>query len=113
VAESCLFCRIVGGEIPAEEVFRTEDVLAFRDISHVAPVHVLVVPLVHHDSLSQLEDAELAGKLLLAAVEAARCENLLETGYRVVLNTGRDAGQSVGHIHAHVLGGRALEWPPG
>ena len=113
MADSCLFCRIVGGEIPAEEVFWTEDVLVFRDISPVAPVHVLVVPLVHHDSLSHLEDAGLAGKLLLAAAEAARREDLLETGYRVVFNTGRDAGQSVSHIHAHVLGGRALAWPPG
>lgn len=113
MAEGCLFCRIVGREIPAEEVFRTEDVLVFRDISPVAPVHMLVIPLVHHDSLSQLEDTDLAGKLLLAAAEAARRENLLEAGYRVVVNTGRDAGQSVGHIHAHVLGGRALDWPPG
>ncbi len=113
MAEGCLFCRIVGREIPAEEVFRTEDVLVFRDISPVAPVHMLVIPLVHYDSLSQLEDGDLAGKLLLAAAEAARRENLLESGYRVVVNTGRDAGQSVGHIHAHVLGGRVLDWPPG
>ncbi len=113
MAESCLFCRIVGGEIPADEIFRTDDVLAFRDISPVSPVHVLVIPLVHIDSLSQLEEEVLAGKLLLAAAEVARRENLLESGYRIVVNTGRDAGQSVGHIHAHVLGGRALEWPPG
>lgn len=113
MAEGCLFCRIVGREIPADEVFRTEDVLVFRDISPVAPVHLLVIPLVHHDSLSKLDDGDLAGKLLLAAAEAARRENLLESGYRVVVNTGRDAGQSVGHIHAHVLGGRTLEWPPG
>lgn len=113
MAEGCLFCRIIAREIPADEVFRTEDVLVFRDISPVAPVHLLVIPLVHYDSLTRLEDGDLAGKLLLAAAEAARRENLLESGYRVVVNTGRDGGQSVGHIHAHVLGGRALEWPPG
>ncbi|MDP9380093.1 MAG: histidine triad nucleotide-binding protein [Chloroflexota bacterium] len=113
MAESCLFCRIVSGEIPAQEVYRNDRVLAFRDIVPVAPTHVLVIPVSHVENLEELTDPALAGALLLATAEVARREGLEESGYRVVLNTGRDAGQSVDHVHAHVLGGRNMQWPPG
>lgn len=113
MAEGCLFCRIVRGEIPSEEVYRSDSVYAFRDITPVAPVHVLVVPVGHVESLSDLADASLGGELLAACAEVARRAGVEQSGYRVVTNTGRDAGQSVGHLHLHLLGGRTLEWPPG
>ena len=113
MAEECLFCRIIRGELPAEEVYRTDTVLAFRDITPIAPVHILVVPLAHHASIGEMHDPAETGQLLLAAADVARHEGVEESGYRVVLNTGRDAGQSVGHTHAHVLAGRPLGWPPG
>jgi histidine triad (HIT) family protein len=113
VAEECLFCRIVRGEIPSEEVYRTESVYAFRDITPVAPAHVLVVPVAHVGSLSDLADRALGADLLLACAEVAARTGVEQSGYRVVANTGRDAGQSVAHLHLHVLGGRTLEWPPG
>lgn len=113
MGEDCLFCRIVRGEIPAEEVFSTDKIFAFRDISPVAPVHILVIPKAHIASLDDLENAELGGNILLAAAEVARREGIAETGYRLVINSGQDAGQSVDHLHAHVLGNRSLQWPPG
>ncbi|MBE3589596.1 MAG: histidine triad nucleotide-binding protein [Firmicutes bacterium] len=110
----CLFCRIVAGELPARKVYEDEEVLAFRDIQPVAPVHVLVVPKRHLDGLAAAgaEDAPLLGRLLDAARRVAEAEGLAE-GYRVVVNQGRHGGQSVGHLHLHVLGGRAMQWPPG
>jgi histidine triad (HIT) family protein len=115
VSDDCLFCRIVRGEIPADVVAESESWLAFRDIQPQAPVHVLVIPRKHvesADSLS-LEDADLAGELLLAAAEVARVEGIAESGYRAVTNVGERAGQSVFHLHVHVLGGRRMRWPPG
>lgn len=110
---SCLFCRIVKGEIPAKLVHETPDVIAFRDINPQAPVHVLVIPRVHVESTGALtpEHETLAGKLLVAASEVARKEGL--DSFRAVSNTGADAGQSVFHLHVHVLGGRSFSWPPG
>ncbi len=110
----CLFCRIVSGEIPSTIVLDTDRVLAFRDITPQAPVHVVVIPKEHHADLAALTTADpaLAGELLATAAEVARTEGLTR-GYRVVLNTGADAGQSVFHVHAHLLGGRSLSWPPG
>lgn len=110
----CLFCRIAEGEIPADIVLRTHEVVAFRDINPQAPVHVLVIPVAHHDNAAALvaADPSLAGRLLLAAGEVAAAEGLGD-GYRIVLNTGESAGQSVFHVHAHVLGGRPMQWPPG
>lgn len=113
MAEECLFCRIARGDIPAREVLRTEYVVAFHDINPGAPVHVLVVPVTHYETVGALDNESVAGRLLLAAAEVARIEGIGTSGYRVVLNTGADAGQSVNHVHAHVLGGRALSWPPG
>lgn len=104
---SCLFCRLVAGEIPAQRVLETADVLAFRDIHPQAPVHVLVVPKVHVTSLHELSDARLAGALLAGAAEVARQEGL-EAGWRLIANTREHGGQEVHHLHLHVLGGRPL-----
>jgi histidine triad (HIT) family protein len=112
----CLFCKIVAGEIPSDKVFENDDVLAFRDISPVAPTHVLVVPKKHIASLNDVDavtDLGLLAELLLAARTVAAQDNLSESGYRVVINTMKDAGQVVFHIHVHVVGGRAFGWPPG
>jgi histidine triad (HIT) family protein len=111
----CLFCAIVEGSIPADVVHRDDDVVAFRDINPQAPVHVLVIPRAHHATAAELgaADPELAGRLLRIAGEIAAREGVDESGYRVVTNTGEGAGQSVHHVHFHVLGGRALTWPPG
>jgi histidine triad (HIT) family protein len=110
-----LFCRIVRGEIPADRVLETDALLAFRDIDPRAPVHILIVPRAHIASLNEIEerDAELVGRLNLAARHIAQREGLAEKGWRVVINVGEDAGQSVGHLHLHLLGGRSLSWPPG
>lgn len=112
---TCLFCRFVRGEIKPAVVLETDDVLAFRDINPQAPVHVLVIPKRHISTLNDLTaaDAELVGKLYLAAGEIARREGVAESGWRAVINCNGDAGQSVFHIHLHVLAGRALAWPPG
>ena len=105
----CLFCRIVAGEIPADVVVETERTLAFRDVAPQAPTHVLVVPRDHHADAAACSDADpsLLAEVLSTAVEVARSEGL-DGGYRVLTNTGRDAGQSVHHLHVHVLGGRPL-----
>ena len=110
----CLFCKIVSGQIPARRLHETEETLAFADTHPQAPVHVLVIPKRHIASHAHAlpEDAALLGSLLAAAGEVARMHSL-ENGYRLVVNTGRDGGQTVDHLHVHVLGGRALGWPPG
>ena len=111
--DDCLFCRIVAGEVPATVVFESERTLAFRDIAPAAPVHVLVVPKDHHRDIGELTDADpaLTADLLTVACEVARTEGLV--GYRLVTNTGADGGQTVDHVHVHVLGGRPMTWPPG
>lgn len=113
--DSCLFCKIVAGEIPSEKVFEDESAYAFRDINPQAPTHVLVIPKKHIASLAEAGegDEELLGHVLHVAARVARDEGLVAGGYRTVINTGAGAGQSVFHIHAHVLGGRSLAWPPG
>ena len=110
-----LFLKIIEREIPAEIVYETEEVLAFRDINPQAPVHVLIIPKVHIRTVNDIEQgqAELIGKLYLAAKEIASNENLAEEGYRLVMNCNRAAGQLVYHIHLHLLGGRLFNWPPG
>ena len=110
---SCLFCRIVSGEIPATIIRQDEHCVAFRDINPQAPVHVLVIPRVHVESLDALVDDAVAARVLAMASEVARQEGIATTGYRTVFNTNAAAGQTVFHLHAHVLGGRALAWPPG
>ncbi len=104
---TCVFCRLVAGELPAQRLHEDAHVLAFRDIRPQAPTHVLVVPKRHLDSLHELEDAELAGRLLLAAAAVARSERL-EQGWRLIANTREHGGQEVAHLHLHVLGGRPL-----
>jgi histidine triad (HIT) family protein len=110
----CLFCQIVDSTIPAEIVARNERAIAFRDIDPKAPTHVLVIPTEHHRDLTELAAADSShlADVLALAVEVAELENL-ESGYRVVFNTGVDGGQTVFHAHAHVMGGRRLTWPPG
>jgi histidine triad (HIT) family protein len=113
VTGDCLFCKIVRGEIPANVVQRTGRLLAFRDINPQAPTHLLVIPVDHVASLEEANDGALLGELLLFTRTLAREAGLAERGYRVVFNTNADGGQTVSHLHAHVLGGRAMRWPPG
>ena len=113
MADDCLFCRIVRGEIPAKLVYEGDECIAFRDIDPKAPVHVLIVPRTHVASLNDVEDASLVGRLALVAAQIARQEGIAESGYRAVYNTNRDAGQTVFHLHLHLLGGRSMAWPPG
>jgi histidine triad (HIT) family protein len=112
---NCLFCRIVSGEIPSKKVHDDDRILAFNDIDPKAPVHVLIIPRKHIASVAQLDeaDAELIGEMLVVARDLAKQLGLADHGYRLVINTGPDAGQSVDHIHMHVLGGRKLKWPAG
>jgi histidine triad (HIT) family protein len=113
MAESCLFCRIVRKEIPATVVAETEHCVAFRDINPQAPVHLLVIPREHVASLDEATDPALVGRLALLAAELARKEGIADGGYRTVINTNADAGQTVFHVHLHLLGGRPMGWPPG
>jgi histidine triad (HIT) family protein len=110
----CLFCSIVAGKIPATVVAETDRTLAFRDVTPQAPTHVLVVPREHHADVAAVADADpgLLAEVMTAAVAVARQEGL-DGGWRLVANTGDDGGQSVHHLHVHVLGGRSLGWPPG
>lgn len=112
---ACLFCRIVSGEIPAEKVYEDDQVTAFKDINPVAPVHILVIPNSHVASLADVEPAQkdLMGHLLVTFSEIAASQGLAERGYRLVVNCGKEGGQTVGHLHFHLLGGRNLAWPPG
>ena len=114
-ATNCLFCRIVNSELDADIVFENETVVAFRDINPKAPTHVLIVPRKHVATINDLEDgdASTVGEMFLAAKAIAAAEGLAEPGYRVVMNCNEGAGQSVFHIHLHLLGGRGLSWPPG
>jgi histidine triad (HIT) family protein len=114
MSSDCLFCKIARKEIPAKIVYEDADVFAFEDISPQAPTHILICPKKHFASLHDAveEDQGILGKLQLLAGQIARERNLLE-GYRAVVNNGRGAGQSVFHLHVHLLGGRAFRWPPG
>jgi histidine triad (HIT) family protein len=111
----CLFCKIVAGDIPAELVAESARTIAFRDINPQAPTHVLVIPREHHPDLAALgaADSGLLAEVVAQAHQVAEAEGVAAEGYRVVFNTGARAGQTVFHVHAHVLGGRDLKWPPG
>jgi histidine triad (HIT) family protein len=113
--DECLFCKMVAGDIPADIVYQDDDVLAFRDINPQAPVHVLIIPKRHISTLNDLtpDDAELIGKLSLAAAKIAQQEGVADAGYRTLINTNREGGQVVFHIHMHLMGGRRMGWPPG
>ena len=115
MSDDCLFCRILNGDIPADIIFESETAIGFRDINPQAPTHVLIIPRKHISTINDLEDddKELVGELHLAAKHIAADEGLSESGYRVVMNCNEGAGQSVFHIHLHLLGGRGLAWPPG
>ncbi len=111
----CLFCKMVSGQIKPDKVYEDSDVLAFKDINPQAPVHVLVIPKKHIATLNDLDSGhtDLTGKLIKTAVHIARESGIAESGYRTVMNCNADAGQSVFHIHLHLLGGRSMRWPPG
>lgn len=115
MASDCVFCRIVNGEIPAKIVYRDDLVVAFHDAHPQAPVHVLIVPARHIDSLAaaQPEDEEVLGRIVAVAPKVAALTGIDRSGYRLVLNVGRDGGLAVYHLHLHVLGGRRMGWPPG
>ena len=113
MAESCLFCRIAGGETPAKLVAESDTCLAFRDIGPQAPVHMLVIPRAHVPSVNELTDASVIGEMTLLARRIARGEGIAESGYRLVINTNAHGGQTVFHLHLHLLGGREMRWPPG
>ena len=113
--DDCLFCKIAAGDISADTIFETDTLLAFRDINPMAPTHVLVIPKQHVATINDLEEShrEIVGDLYLAAKQIAAEEGIADDGYRVVMNCNAGAGQSVFHIHLHVLGGRTMAWPPG
>ena len=113
--ESCLFCKIINKEIPASMVFEDEKMIAFNDINPQAPIHVLLIPREHFSSLNEIpeEKKNILSHLLLKARQIAQEKEIAEKGYRIVLNTARDSGQEVFHIHLHLLGGRRMQWPPG
>lgn len=115
MAENCLFCKMVSGEIKPDVVYQDDAVFAFKDINPQAPVHVLVIPKRHITTLNDLgpQDAELAGRLTLTAVNIAKEMGIADAGYRTLINTNREGGQAVFHVHLHLLGGRQMKWPPG
>ncbi len=112
---TCIFCKIAAGDIPAEIVYEDDQVLAFRDLNPQAPLHALVIPRKHIATLNDLtaEDEAMVGRMYLAARQVAGEAGLATRGYRTVMNCNSEAGQSVYHIHLHVLGGRSMQWPPG
>lgn len=113
--DDCLFCKILAGDIPADIVFESETAIAFRDINPQAPTHVVIIPRQHIATINDIgvEDQPVVGSLFSAAREIAKKEGLSEEGYRVVMNCNARAGQTVFHLHLHLLGGRGLGWPPG
>jgi len=113
--ESCLFCKIINKEIPASMVFEDEKMIAFNDINPQAPIHILLIPREHFSSLNEIpeEKKNILSHLVLKARQIAQEKEIAEKGYRIVLNTARDSGQEVFHIHFHLLGGRRMQWPPG
>jgi histidine triad (HIT) family protein len=113
--DDCIFCQIVAKKIPARIVYEDDDLIAFEDIKPQAPVHILIIPREHFPSLNEVpeERKSILGKILLIAREIAREKDIALSGYRIVLNTARDSGQEVFHLHFHLLGGRRMSWPPG
>ena len=113
--ENCLFCKIVSGDIPSTKVYETETVYAFRDIDPQAPQHIIIIPKEHIASANDVteENSSVISEVFVAAAHIARIEGFADNGYRIVNNCGNDGGQTVGHIHFHLLAGRNLQWPPG
>jgi len=114
-SNDCLFCKILAGDIPADIIFESDDAIAFRDINPQAPTHVVIIPRRHVATINDLEDGDetLVGNLFLAAKKIAADEGIADAGYRVAMNCNEAAGQTVFHLHLHLLGGRQLAWPPG
>ena len=113
MADSCIFCRIARGEIPTQMVANNKEIAAFKDLNPQAPVHILIIPKKHIRSLDDATDSDLLGRMMALAAAIARQEKIAKSGYRTVINTGADGGQSVDHLHIHLLGGRHMTWPPG
>ncbi len=113
--DNCIFCNIIQGKIPSQKVYEDDQDFAFKDINPEAPAHVLIIPKKHIESINELDEdnAQVIGHIYVAAKKIAKELGIAESGYRVVANCGRDAGQTVFHIHFHLLGGRNLNWPPG
>ena len=111
----CLFCKILDGEIPCDKVFENDQVIAFRDLNPQAPTHILVIPRRHIPTVNELtsDDKNVVAEMMLAAQAIAKQEGIEESGYRLVMNCNEGAGQTVFHIHLHILGGRTMNWPPG
>jgi len=111
----CLFCKILDGDIPCDRVYENDQVVAFRDVNPQAPTHILVIPRKHIPTVNDLidDDKKIVGEMLLAAQTIAKQEGIEESGYRLVMNCNEGAGQTVFHIHLHILGGRSMNWPPG
>lgn len=113
MSDDCLFCRLVRGEIPAKLVAQTPECVAFRDIDPQAPTHIVIVPRAHIPTLSDVKDPLIVGQMARLAADIAKSEGVAESGYRVVVNTNTHGGQTVYHLHMHLLGGRRMGWPPG
>jgi histidine triad (HIT) family protein len=113
VSDDCLFCRLLRGEIPAKIVAQTPECVAFRDIDPQAPTHIVIVPRAHIPTLSDVKDPLIVGQMAKLATDVAKSEGVAESGFRVVVNTNANGGQTVYHLHMHMLGGRRMGWPPG
>ena len=113
MTDDCIFCKIADGRIPVKSVYDTDEFVAFPDMNPQAPVHVLLIPKAHYSDLMEISDARLLGRAMLAIRETAILLGLEDEGFRVVLNTRANGGQTVKHVHWHVLGGRFMQWPPG
>lgn len=111
----CLFCKILDGEIPCDKVFENDEVIAFRDVNPQAPTHILIIPRKHISTVNDLtvDDKNIVAEMILSAQMVAKQEGIEESGYRLVMNCNEGAGQTVFHIHLHILGGRGMNWPPG
>ena len=115
MSDDCLFCKIIAGDIPSNKVYSDDDVYAFHDINPAAPSHILIIPKKHITAVNQADagDEALLGRLIMRANEIAEQQGLSENGFRYVINTGDHGGQTVFHLHLHILGGRSMNWPPG
>lgn len=113
MADNCLFCKIIAKEIPAQIVGENDQALAFKDISPRAPLHLLIIPKKHYSTLNDVDDPSVLGAMGRLVVELAREHGVAESGYRTVINTNAGAGQTVFHLHMHLMGGRSMTWPPG
>ncbi len=112
IKEDCIFCKIANGQIPCNFVYETDEIVAFDDLNPQAPIHTLIIPKMHFETLEDINDIKLLGKLMLAVKEVAKIKNA-KNGYRTIINTKKEAGQEVFHMHIHLLAGRPMLWPPG